>query len=276
MTITEIDNLIEEGQSLKTIAQAYSEIANIKLKKIRAEVQRNRIFFQEISRVYGLVRALAQKNKISTVKPRKRLCIVLTSNLRFYGNINAKLLTFFSSFISELDTDVILLGKAAIEHFEGKDTLKNPTQIVLKSDLPSGEELSGLVNVIKDYNQVLVFHSRLKTLLLQQPVFTDITASSDTVLTAEESQFRFIFEPELKKILQFFDSQILTLLLEATFLESEVSRTASRFISMDQAETEANKFIRENIRLKSYTKRSLLNNQLLESIASIEAIRRKI
>ncbi len=274
MTIREIDQLIEEGQSLKTIAQAYSEIANIKIKRIRGEVLRNRLFFTEVSKVYGLVRALARSKKITVPKPKKRVCMILTSNYRFYGQIHTNLINFFTSFVKELETDVILLGKAAIEHFNLKPTFKNPKEIILKSDQPTPKDLLQLVDIIKDYNQVLIFHSRLKSLLVQEPVFTDITASSESILE-EESKMRFIFEPELAKILNFFDSQILIVLLEATFLESEVSRTASRFISMDQAETQANKFIKEYEVLKAYTQRNIRNNQLLEGIASILAVKKE-
>ena len=82
-------------------------------------------------------------------------------------------------------------------------------------------------------------------------------------------------EPDLSKILHFFDSQIITLLLESTFLESELARTGSRFISMDSAETEANKFIKDYLKLKAYTERNLQNNTLLENFASLMSIRKE-
>lgn len=120
----------------------------------------------------------------------------------------------------------------------------------------------------------MVFYSKLKSLLVQQPTLTDISATSQKVILGGKGATHFIFEPELPKILSFFDSQITTLLLDETFLESEVGRTASRFISMDQAETEANKFIKEYQMLKSYAQRNMQSNQLLESIASVLAVRR--
>ena len=91
MTIKEIDAAIEEGQSLKQIAQAYSEIANLKIKKIRAEVERNRFFFQEISKVYSLIKTLAMEKKINVTKSKQTVSIVITSNHRFYGQINSDL-----------------------------------------------------------------------------------------------------------------------------------------------------------------------------------------
>lgn len=276
MTIKQIDQLIEEGQSLKQIAQAYSEIANLKIKRIRGEVERNRIFFQEISGVYGLVKKLAVKKKINIQKPKKLVSLILTSNYRFYGSINSDLLDFFVESTRNLATDKILLGKAAIDYFRAK-TPSSSTDlktVLLKTDEPDAAELTNLVNMVKDYNQVLTFYSSMKSLLVQVPRVTDITASSK--IPAEDQQtanFRFIFEPELTKILQFFDSQIITLLLEGTFLESELSRTASRFIAMDQAETQANKFIKENEVLKAYTKRNMDNNTILENFASMATLR---
>src|SRR3989344_2923190 len=105
MTIKEIDATLEEDESLKLIAQAYSEIANLKIKRIRADVERNRIFFQEISKVYALIKKLAIQRKINIVKPKQRVSIIITSNYRFYGSINADLLEFFVNTTQKLDTD---------------------------------------------------------------------------------------------------------------------------------------------------------------------------
>lgn len=286
MTIKEIEENLEEGESLKAMAQAFSEIANLKIKRIRAAVERNRLFFDEISKVYSTVKAFALKKKVAVIKPKKRLCILLTSNYRFYGNINSLLTKYFIRSTRELpDVDRIILGKGGIDFFKATKLLPNYQEIMLRTDMPTGLELTSLAKICSEYNQVLVFYSSFKSLLTQKATFADITAIS---LYLKEFQVKpldpknkedfmhFIFEPELPKILSFFDSQILTLLLEQTFLESELSRTASRFISMDTAETEANKFIMENIKLKSYAKRNLENNKILENYASMMVTRKKL
>lgn len=273
MTIREIDALIEETNSLKQITQAFSEIANQKIKKIKADLERNRQFFEEISVVYSLVRAFSLKKKAVLPKPKKRLCLILTSNYRFYGDINSNLIDFFVALTKDVETDRLILGKVAIDYFRSSQIFSSQTELVLKNDQPDPAELINLVNIIKDYNQVLIFYSRFKSLLLQKPVFTDIAAQAK--ISQEESyNLGFIFEPDLPKILSFFDSQILTLLLEETFLEAEVARTASRFISMDRAETEANKYIKEYQKMRAYTKRGLINSQILENFASMMAIRK--
>lgn len=273
MTIKEIDQIIELGQSLKAISQAYSEIANLKIKKIRARVEQNRLFFGEIFQIYSMVRSFALKKGVAVAKFKPRVSLILTSNYRFYGNINARLIDLFVLKTKDLQTDRVLIGKAAGEYFEAARIFPNCQKILLKDDLPTAEELKNITETVKDYNQVLVFYPRLKTLLLQEPQVADITIL--TKLPAGED-VRFIFEPELPKILAFFDSQIINLVLEQTFLEAEVARTASRFISMDRAENEANKFIKEYEKLKNYTRTSLLNKQILENFATLMAIGKEI
>jgi len=281
MTIKEIDERLEEGKSLKAISQAFAEIANLKIKRIRSEVERNRLFFDEISKIYGIIKAFALKKKVAISKPKKRLCILITSNYRFNGKLNTSLINYFVGSTRELnDVDKIVLGRGAVDFFKASKILPEYKEILLKTDSPTPEELIFLVKIMSEYNQVLIFHSKLKSLLVQRATFTDITATSFYTQafqvnphdSKKANEFlNFIFEPELPRVLNFFENQILTLLLEETFLESELSRTASRFISMDQAETEANKFIKESEKIKGYAIRSMENNKILENFASIVA-----
>lgn len=277
MTLNQLNQLIEEGNSLKLVAQAYAEIANQKIKKIRFDVERNRLFFKEIYYLYGLIRNLAAGKKLLVAKPKNRICLLLTSNHRFYGSINSDLINFFISSTKSIKSDKLILGKVAIDHF---NTLNYPS-FLLKDDRPSSLELNQLINIIKDYNEVLIFYSSLKTLLVQQPAVTNITAQTLTSPLKKGSALHnpqvlpnFIFEPDLPKILSFFDSSILTLLLNQTFLESEVARTASRFISMDQAETEANNLISQYQKQRLHLLKSIGNIQILENFARAWAVKK--
>lgn len=269
MTIKQIDQIIEEDGSLKMIAQAYSEIANEKVKRIRIEAERNRLFLEEIGKAYALIKLLALRRKISVAKPKGRVCVLITSNNRFYGVIDSNLIKFFIEQTGSIQTDRIVIGKMGIEHFKTTNIFQNYQTIVLNHDQPNLEELQKIVDLVKSYNQVLVFYSQLKSLLVQVPKILDLTETQSTYSSnTDESKFRFVFEPELPKILAFFDSQVTNLLLEGAFLESEVARTASRFISMDQAQSEADKLIKEYEKLRAYTQRALENNLILENFAA--------
>ncbi len=268
MTIKQIDQIIGDDNSLKMIAQAYSEIANEKVKKIRIEAERNRLFLEEIGKSYALVKLLALRRKMDILKPKGRVCVLITSNNRFYGAIDSNLIKFFIEQTGPIQTDRVLIGKMGIEHFKSVNIFTDYQTMVMNHDQPNLDELRNIVDLVKNYNQVLVFYSQLKSLLVQEPKILDLTETQSSYSSKDESKFRFVFEPELAKILAFFDSQVTNLLLEGAFLESEVARTASRFISMDQAESQADKLIKEYEKIRTYTKRALENNVILESFAA--------
>lgn len=274
MTIRQIEQLIEEGNSLKFIAQAYSEIANLKIKKIRTEVERNRLFFNEISQIFGIVKSFASLKNIVLKKPKNMISLLLTSNHGFYGKINFSLIENYIQSTRNLPTDRIIIGRVASEYFKTTKIFTGYKELILKDDMPTAYELSSIISSIRDYQQVLVCYAQLKTLLVQEPQVKDITAISSGIKSMSKKNIRFIFEPEISKILSFFDNQILTLLLEVLFLESELSRTASRFISMDMAEQEANKFIKEYERMKKITQISLDNIEILENFGALFATRK--
>ena len=99
----------------------------------------------------------------------------------------------------------------------------------------------------------------------------------DVVLSQlpEISTNNFIFEPEIIRMLDFFDSQIKILLLEQTILESELARTASRLIAMDQAQSRAKDFISDNKRALGQLKKSTYNARLLETLATMSKWRQE-
>lgn len=284
MTLKQIRQQLDEAESLQLITHALSDLSSMRLKKIRDSVERNVFFGSEIAKVYHMVKRVAFLRKIVLPKNGKTLSIVITSNFRFYGNLNTNLLKFFLSQTQNLNTDmkqsfhqndVVVCGTTGIEYLKGVRYPKSYQPVVLKKDMPSDEELKALVNKVRDYSQVLVFHPQFKTVLTQIPAVKDITQSFDITeqKTPEKIDINFIFEPEIQKTLIFFDSQITTLLLEETFLESELARVAARLITTSQAEKSAEEFLEKKKKLFANARRTNTNTKLLESLSSFSAIR---
>lgn len=285
MTLRQINQTLEEGLSLKLITQAYAEISAIKLKRIRAGIEANRQFFNEIAGLFRTLKQVALRHhqledimKKLVTKNSRTIALLITSNYRFYGDINSMVINQFLLASPKFATDRIVLGKMGIEYLTATEYQYPFTQTVLSSDLPTEAELKNLVETVKNYQQVLVFHSKFKTVLQQIPQVTDVTQTANVMLPPSNplssqvdknaEPLDFILEPEIDKMLQFFDSQIITLLLETTFLEAELSRTASRMISMDAAQTNANKFILDQRKLLQSAKRNVADARLLDTFAS--------
>lgn len=278
MTIKEINELIDQAKSLKQITQAFTQIASSKLKRIRTGVERNRDFFRDLSNVYGLINVIARGHglKSTSIKNGKTLSILLTSNYRFYGKITSELIEFFLVESSKIRTDKIVIGKSGLDILKSLNYALTFTPFSLKTDFPDNAEFLKLSEVMKDYTKVLVFHSEFESVLIQKPIIADITQSEARVdeknNQSEElanMHNNYIVEPELKIIRDFFDSQIKILLLEAAFLESELARTASRLISMDSAQNEADKYLTAQQMLMLKAQRSIQNSRILETIAAM-------
>lgn len=277
MTLKQIRQQLDEAESLQLITHALSDLSSMRLKKIRDGVERNAFFFNEISKVYHMVKRVAFLRKVTVPKNGKTLSIVITSNFRFYGNLNSNLLKYFLEQTKTMNTDILVIGTTGIDYLKGIN-FNHPIQpIVLKKDIPSDEELKALVNVVKDYSQVFVFHSQFKTVLTQIPSVKDITQTSDisSQLSDKSDDLDFIFEPEIEKTLAFFDSQLTTLLLEETFLESELARVAARLITTSQAEKASEELIEARKKLFANARRTNTNTKLLESLSSFSAIKGK-
>ena len=273
MTIREIDQLIEEVNSLKTLTQAFGEIATIKLKKIRTQVEKNRIFFGEIAQILRIVKSYGAQKGISLQKPKQTVSLLLTSNERFYGGIDAEVIRYFIETTPKYPTDRIVIGQTGKEYLKIMNYFHQFESLNFKADLPQDTELLQIGQMIKDYKQVVVFYPQIATILIQKPNAVDITQSSlNQPDRVEETADYTIFEPELEKILQFFDTQIEILLLDQTFFEAELARTASRLMSMDQAQIQANKFIDTQKKIRAKIKQGVVNRQILENFSSMAAL----
>lgn len=265
MTIKEINETIEEASALKSIASAYTEISSIRLKKIRQQVIKTRAFFIEILNIYAMLRHISIHKKF--IEPTdKKASIILTSNNRFYGHIESGVLHFFLE--SKDHGDIFVVGRS------GKESLSALNfrfkSVIFKDDVPSVEEIMDLVNMVKTYKTVLVYYARFKSVLNQAPVAVNITQSqAQAVEQSQRIDEAYIFEPEVPKILAFFDTQLKQVLIEQTFLETELARTSSKLISMDNAQNNADEFLSEQRQFLSQAKRSLQNTRILETITSM-------
>lgn len=276
-TIKQINQILEESSSLKLITQAYSEIAALKLQKIRTGIERNRQFFQEVANVFQVVKAAAAKKGVF-LPERKSGCvsILLTSNDRFYGGLETKLTKFFIINSSKYKTDRIIVGKTAQEFLQSMSYAQTYKQVTFKNDLPQFNQLKALIGSLSGYQQILVYYSRMQSVLIQNPRVVDIIPKTATTQSAESGQIlKYIFEPEVGQILTFFNNQIITLLLEQTFLESELARTAARLISMDQAQIQADDLIKNQKTELAKARRSLNNTRLLETITILAKFKGK-
>lgn len=283
-TTAEIKEKIEEGKSLKLITQAFTDISSTKLKRIRARVEKNRSFFDDLTQVYRLVNQLSlQQGLRPKLKNNKVITILISSNFRFYGKITNDLIGYYLNTTATQNVDRLIIGKTAQSYFQAVKFAKPYQTLTLTNDFPNSQELKQMTDIIKNYQQVLVYYSEFKSVLVQIPFVRDITQSVTDIHTNEKSELKrlklslhYILEPEIQIMVDFFDAQIKNLLLEQAFLESELARTGSRLITMDNAQNEANNYLKSQKIALFSAQRSILNARILETFSALNIARKHL
>lgn len=268
MTIKELNQKIEVTTALETIAFAYSEFAGQRLIAIREEIESNRAFTASLSNLFHIVKTAAGASGAKADLGKKgNINLLITSNKRFYGGLETRLLDFF------LAHSVISYGKTIVIGETGRKYLENANftlpyeTVIFERDLPAFSELNPLVNMVLSFERINIYYARMQSILVQKPVVLEVGGISDIPSDLDPREVYYIFEPELVEMLKFFDRKIVQVLLAQAFFESELARTAARMVSMQQSKTNAEK---QNAKLKTLLnreKRNLQTFRMLETIA---------
>lgn len=266
----QIDRILEqldELSSLELLAEVFTDIARARLDRVRAGIEKNRIFVAEIAKILHVVRVSAEAQGLSASRRKKiSASLLLTSNKRlYYGNLDTKVVDFYIAHTQYTGyVDRFVVGSVGIDILEGRSYPFPFEQLVFSGDLPNLTELAGLTAKLNDYQKVIVYYPRFMSVLTQQPSFVDITGLVASTPETEDEKY-YLFEPEIGKILDFFENQVMMILVEQTMLESELARIGTQLTSMDDAQQRATKLIGQENNLLAGAKRQLLNIKALEA-----------
>ncbi|KKQ66711.1 MAG: ATP synthase gamma chain [Candidatus Daviesbacteria bacterium GW2011_GWA2_38_24] len=272
-TIQNLKSQIEDTEAIKLVAQALEEISAVQIRATRDLVKQNIAFFGEITNVYHAVKVVALRHKLLGEKTPllekngKTISVLLTSNEHFYGGLDQELTQLFVEKTTTYPTDRLVIGKYGTNYLKNTAFPEPFDPIIIGKDFPTPEELKQIVDKTYPYSKVLFYHSKFVTVLKQENEISDISGAN-VEQQAGSGEFDYILEPDIDKMLYFFENQILTLLFKAIFLESRLSRTSARMVSMYSAENNADNVLRHQRLQLSKTLRSIQNKAILESFSA--------
>ncbi len=262
--------------TLRTVTAAFGDISALKIQSLRRAFDQNTLFYEQISQLYHSVTLSATMNKYIRNKQKKKfnyhpktLRIALTSNNRFYGTSNRDIITRFFEESMSANEDRLIIGLTGKDYASGKTGGPPFNVLIFQNDNPPKAEIDALLNLCRPYERVYVYHPRFINMLTQKVDRVDIAYSPKDVGSTYQ-QIKFIFEPELPKILDFFEQHIRTLLFNRVLLETQLARTASRLLAMDTAERNAKDLIKQGRTNLRKAKQSLVNRRLLETFAIVQ------
>lgn len=273
--MTNLDELkveLKTTKTLRTITGAYSDVSALRVVSLKKAFEQNSQFYEQITQLYHTVRISDYFQRMHTNKKLderplqpKTIHIALTSNQHFYGNINRDIAHQLLEETERKQDECIIVGLTGREYIEASGKHRSCSYIVFQSERPTAEEEADILKRVDGYDRVFVYYPKFVTMLTQVADMKDITFAPAPSLQ-QRREIKYIFEPDLPKLLDFFRHQIRSLLFSQVLLETELARTATRLVAMDTAEKKAEEQIGKLEQLIRTSQQAVSNRALIESI----------
>jgi len=264
----------------KVFVKSYQQVTLMDMEKIRQRVLEARAYadglqdvFFDVKQNYDqqilelLKKQPDHEQNFSTLPKNNRQALILLSPVtKFSGKINRKVFVNFSDFWhqNETNTDVFIMGKTGQAFF----TNQFPNQ-----PFENIETLEVTIKKLSLYQKINVFYPRFYNVVTQKPVITNLSGEKSFLQefntdasTYETDNKNYLFEPNLDKILNFFELQIFAILFNKTIEESDLAHLGARLTTLE-ATTQT---------LEEYTKKLQLQYQKLKRMSDNKKQRQRL
>ncbi len=249
-------NILQSDESflkdIRNLCVSYEQISVMRMRRIKDAVLYTRNFYSQLAQVYVQVKktytnqvmTLVKKNKVKDPKKMlllgksdKSVSVLITANNKLYGDIIDRLYQSFKETVEKKDNDLVIVGSLGKELYEASG-LNRPYKYfeIVREDNLTLTDLKPIVQHIAHYSRIDVYFGRYETFFNQIPLTENI---SGDVRVGEDDEILkknfYYFEPDLEKILLFFETQIFANLFKQAAYESQLARFASRVQAMEEA-----------------------------------------
>ena len=271
-----LENEIIGLTDLKELIESYEEIASIRMRRVKNFVLRNREFlagltdmYHEVSNYNEYVKRQDQKIK-EKPKLEKSAAILLSSNTMLYGNIIRKTFEDYYAYITANDVEVVIIGKTGRQMLLEADGSRKFKYFELSDSALDNAKLREVYEYTSKYDGIYVFHPKFESILQQISTSTVISEKIEFEQKTDHSAItNYIFEPSFQEVLNFFDKEIVLSIFEQTLHESNLSKFASRMISLDYAVDNIGSILSVLSMSNARVKHSVMNNKQLNILAGI-------
>jgi ATP synthase F1 gamma subunit len=233
--------------SLKGLVEVYEEVASGRMQKVRNAVLQSRQFLEGLLEVFKRVKAayLANPETIITTRPRngKTVAVFVSANSGLYGDIVDRTFDIFTQMVNRENPDIVILGKLGLKMMNDKLPGKLYNYYDFSDEGVDQESFKMILRYLLQFERILVFYGKFKTILFQEPVMTSVSGDAEVAVTdvvvgpdSKRLVKQYLFEPSVEEIAKVFNGEILASVFEQTLHESQLAKFASRMLALDRAE----------------------------------------
>lgn len=284
---------IQDLSGIKDIVGASEEIASMKMRSIRNKVLLSRDLNNELTEIYREV-TISYRNQLLQLLQEKKgytipgtpqkvdinlktgngkvACVYLSANSGLFSKI---LESTYHKFIAYLEKNPeavpIIIGEFGKRLF----TAHYPNHQFLFYPLIEGastdEIMRNITHDLTTYSNVVIFYAKFESMASQTTTILDVGGQDSTKSQATQPvpATHYLFEPSLEKIIEFFESEIFSGIIQQTMTESELARFASRITTLDMARENINQQLKTINLQKRFAMHRLMNKKQNEALTGI-------
>ena len=289
---------IEDLTGISDIVGASEEIASMKMRAIRTRVLLSRDLNDELTEIYREV-SISYKNQIMNLMQEKKgthildthkeatktfkagngklACVYLSANSGLFSKILESTYHEFTVYLNgHRDAIPVIIGEFGkrlfMDNYPGRQFVFYP----LGEENSSEEALKKITAELAEYSNVIIFYARFETMSQQTTTVLDVSGQQTPesalpthISTAQVTSVHYLFEPSLEKIIEFFESEIFSGIIQQTVTESELARYASRITTLDLARENISQQLKKVNLEKRFAIHRLMNKKQTEAMTGL-------
>ncbi len=267
----EIKNRIRSMKSTRQITKAMEMVASSKLRRAQTRVQNSRPYFETLYRCIGQIAASHPQSTVPYLQenPNAPTAVVVIGGDRgLAGGYNASLLKKALEEMENEKTQVLPIGKKALEYLEGKVSISNKDYAIAE-DISLGDCFTIAKQLCRDFRKgtvgkLVIVYTHFQSVLVQTP--KSVTLLPLPPLPREEIG-EVLYEPDADTVLQTIVPEYVGGVLYGALCESRAAEQAARRTAMDAATQNADEMI-EDLNLKyNQARQAAITQEITEIIA---------
>ncbi len=271
-------------ETLRTLARVYGEIASIRLKRTRDSVLTSRSFLEEVNVVFAEVQANFAQQVSELAKKRgykgkeritflahngKTVAVLFSANTRLYGDIVSRTFDLFLEDVRNHSSEAAIVGRVGLSLFLEEEPNRPYSFFEFPDDKVNHDELIKIIQHLVQYEEIHIYYGKFQNLVSQVPTMHSVTTEISKVENTKAPVVRYLFEPSLEEVLQFFEKEIFVTLIEQTMRESQLAKFASRLLAMDRAEQNIGKEVDKMQLTRLKVSHRTANRKQLDTLTSV-------
>lgn len=274
-----IQNDLAQTRIIEDLTEVFESIASMHIAKIHRRVVTSKQFFAELWQTYTALRVdPSERLQRKHATKGRNVLVAITGEGKLSGNADEQVVQALrSAYNPNQPQDIMVVGSHGLNLLRALGAQVTHSFAMPASDVDLN--VSDLLAILNDYDQISVFYQTYESLLVQhvarielisavQSLGKGVTKSENTVSSQD-----YIFEPGINEIADYLESFMMGVAVMQIIMESKLANYANRFNTMSAAKKRAGE-LASGLRLDYYrAKRNESDERIKEVIRSARRLR---